>query len=447
MEERIRKAPKHVSVIVQYTKLMEERVQALEEEVKALKTQKDTASKISTGILDSVGLPAEVSTSTSSNDTDTTSVPMYIPEVKRLSWSNYGERRTHSIEVIYGDPDDISNKETHNMTSKKNENHEKMHTLAAVSPIPGRDNRPTIVRIQSALLRQELRKITDFEFMLDSREVLPPFKPFVAFEEKIRAHVVVLEERLAELKQKETKLLEELASEMEKASAESSGETDIGTASLLVPTTPKGMISAVKLSKPPIFPSQPFSEKDLPIIESCSPQDIGLFMIRTKASLEDAILYTEAHGSYLPAYTAYIEISSLSTEEKEELSRRHEIFEVYTLLEEWKAMIDLLDQDLAETFKVREQIKLKELKTIQFEDLSHLFETGQMVLESEGKNLQVLRVFSSTGGRRIYDDGLLGDVVPENQEEAFATAIVNHFHVASKFSPFVVRTKSTHFID
>jgi hypothetical protein len=95
MEERTKNAPKQLSQVFQYTMLMEERMTLLEREVRELKISKDTKE------VEQVNL----SDGEASEDIETP--PTLIPEIRRVQWAEFClPRQTHSIDVLYGDPED-----------------------------------------------------------------------------------------------------------------------------------------------------------------------------------------------------------------------------------------------------------------------------------------------------------------------------------------------------
>lgn len=458
--------------MVQYTKLMEERVQTLEREVNRLK---DIADKTTSS---NPFAPSPYPSyggfgSTSQPDLakgdllGSGSIPMLIPDIRRVFWADHdSSRATHSIDVVYGYQDDALNKEQHML--RNDEKHDSAAAKKSLNkaaakvaiPVPGQDGRPSRICIQSRLLRVELKKLTDYDIMYDSREILPPYKPFVLNEKKIRNHVAKLEEHLSELKKEEAALIDAAGSQKkEEAAADKSlsSDSDVVKEERTGPeakpdveeTEEKKDSSpttedvdhklAVKAVECPAFPSKVSPEDESLTV---NPQDLGCLMVGCRTTREMASTELTILGTY---DAAYVSLSGLIDPlEREEADRQLSVFEAFTLFEEWKTLIQVLDTDLAEVFEIRKKIKNQELEVIAFEDLSHLFEPGDMAYESSGPSLQLLRVFSSTGGRRILDTGPSADLTtqpadaPMWDQQAVTIAFGNLVHMMSKFSPFVV---------
>jgi hypothetical protein len=456
LDERVRKAPKQVVQIVQYTKLMEERVQALEREVRELKIVKEEELSEKLDRQGDIADSLEAATCVE----EKIPPPKLIPEARRAIWSDYSSTQiTHSIDVLYGEPD--------NPAEHTKESSQKPATK--IPSVIGANKRPSRIRIQSRLLRSELTKVTQLDIMYSTREVLAPFKPFVLFDTEIRKHQETLNTRL-----------EELAAEHEKV--EQTGDNNSQTLSGLQPDQtfePAGSDSESSRdprNKPtessedtPIFRGEalqtehqagdtiPGSEKPLivsqasavpetdvlPGEEGLNPQDIACLMLRCDLTRADAAYNLRTYLYYEDAMKSMLQFSLATEEEKERFEKRTALFEAKILIEEWKAVVYLLDNELAKTIEVRNAIKRGDLKEVGFDDLTYVFEPGQTVMTS-GDKARMMRVFSMTGGRRLLNDSRKTDVDIRNEDSAVerqdkaVAALGNLFHATERFSPFVV---------
>lgn len=72
-------------------------------------------------------------------------------------------------------------------------------------------------------------------------------------------------------------------------------------------------------------------------------------------------------------------------------------------LPHWRCLVELLDKDLKYLQDLRRDIELGTVGDILFQDAWHLFSPGDLIITKETGYLQALRVLSSTGGRRLID--------------------------------------------
>ncbi|CAG8961514.1 hypothetical protein HYFRA_00013865 [Hymenoscyphus fraxineus] len=148
------------------------------------------------------------------------------------------------------------------------------------------------------------------------------------------------------------------------------------------------------------------------------------------AKIQTYIYYDNALAQYL-----------LEPEIEEVQKKREKLlstFEAKVLVEEWKAVIELLDNDLAKPIAAFTGQRGGELKEICFDDLAYLFEPRQLV-KTSGDNPRMMRVFAVTGGRRLLKDPPKTDVDGVQSAAEKAVAVFgNLFQAAEKYSPFVV---------
>lgn len=256
LDERIKKAPKQVSQIFQYTRLMEERMQLMEYEIHKLKEAKKVNDEQMSGV-DGLTKPEQPGDGQGVKDIP----PTLIPGIKKQSWADFRfkEEATHSIEILLGDPGDSVNLDAEKVLRKiadvgtKTGTQAKAiatHGMAGISlPVAGnvgipneiaststatnldskmtsasagtvKPERPGRIRIQSRFLRKELKAITNYNIMHHSRELLGPYRPLVMFESEIRAHHTVLEERLISLQEEEAQAIREEEQQQREAKKE-----------------------------------------------------------------------------------------------------------------------------------------------------------------------------------------------------------------------------------
>lgn len=443
-----KKAPKQVAQIVRYTKLMEDRVQALEREIRELKDIKDEKDENKTDdsdearAVDRKVLP-----------------PSLIPETRRAAWSEYAAApQTHAIDVLYGEPDDTMAHQSTSEIWKKRKLPNQLIAQKVITPIA--EKRPTRVKIQSRLLRVQIRELTGFPIWKGSREVVAPFKPFVLCEDKIRAHTQTLIERLEKLEVEADKQecpiagadptlnasgtdLASVADEKSRVRAEEEVKPTIGNLDANEATSqPEDDV------KPPTaVPEKPFcmipvadgfDTRVLPGEEELNPQDISCLMYACNLSRKQASSKLAEGVSQDSVRKALIEAAK--EEEKALWEKYAALFEARLLVQEWKAVVGLLDNELAPVIKMRKELKSGKKREVGFDDLAYMFEPGQFVVASEDKS-RMLRVFSVTGGRRLLNDTPNTDLEGYKDDSATGKAVAafrSLFYVAEKFSPLIV---------
>lgn len=114
------------------------------------------------------------------------------------------------------------------------------------------------------------------------------------------------------------------------------------------------------------------------------------------------------------------------------------------LQDELKCLVEFMEIDMADIFKVRKQIHNGTLKCIAFEHLWLLFEPGNLVIQNQripgGGLLQAFTVLSVTGGRISFDPSriILRDPRPLELDEEDDPLIYALLQSASRITPFVI---------
>ncbi|KAH8808859.1 hypothetical protein F5884DRAFT_858377 [Xylogone sp. PMI_703] len=445
--ERVKKAPKQVSQIVQYTRLMEDRVQALEREVRELKNIKEEEDKNKTDDSDEARaadrkvLP-----------------PLLIPEIHRAAWPEYAAApHTHAIDVLYGEPDDMMAHQSASEIWKKRKLQNQLTTQKIITPIA--EKRPTRVRLQSRLLRIQIAELTGFPVYDNSKEVVAPFRPFVLCEDKIRAHTQMLIGNLKKLEAEADKqgcLVTNVdpisnssginvASDADDKSSVRVEEMKPTFSNSNVDETTCELEDVVKLPAAtsentscmiPVADS--FDTRVLPGEEELNPQDIACLMYACNLSRKQASSKLANKNDYNSVKEELTEAAK--EEEKLPWEKHLALFEARLLVEEWKAVVGLLDNELAPVIEMRKGLRSGKKREVDFDDLAYMFEPGQYVVASEDKS-KILRVFSVTGGRRLLNDALNPDLEGHRDDSATGKAVAafkSLFQVTEKFSPLVV---------
>ncbi|KAI0965292.1 hypothetical protein F4678DRAFT_476688 [Xylaria arbuscula] len=89
------------------------------------------------------------------------------------------------------------------------------------------------------------------------------------------------------------------------------------------------------------------------------------------------------------------------------------------LLQDLKLLVNFLDEDLKPTIDLRQKIEEGSATDVEYEDLWHLFQCGDIVLLESDKS-QAYRVLSFTGGRDILIDRLSDTQKPPQDVDGFA---------------------------
>ncbi|EHK97480.1 putative ATPase family AAA domain-containing protein 3B [Glarea lozoyensis 74030] len=171
--------------------------------------------------------------------------------------------------------------------------------------------------------------------------------------------------------------------------------------------------------------------------EDLNPQDIACLMYACNLSRKQASskLSEGEHDIFRAALT-----EAAKEEEKELWEKNAALFEARLLVQEWNAVISLLDNELASVIKVRKELKSGDREEVGFDDLAYMFEPGQYVVTSEDQS-RMLRVFSVTGGRRLLNDKLKSDSEGNRDDLLTAEKAITNFRSlfqAEKYSPLAV---------
>lgn len=125
-------------------------------------------------------------------------------------------------------------------------------------------------------------------------------------------------------------------------------------------------------------------------------------MVRFNISRSAVERCFEPAHHFSAAQTLLLEESEESEEDRIAFERRAKICNTFVVIEEWKALIKLLDENLSEIIEIRNAARNGELDEACFLDLCYIFSLGDMV-RAYGDNRQLLQGFSVTGGRRLLE--------------------------------------------
>ena len=123
-----------------------------------------------------------------------------------------------------------------------------------------------------------------------------------------------------------------------------------------------------------------------------------------------------------------------------------EIAKARVTLPHWRCLIELLDKDLNYLLQLRQEIDSGTLREISFDYCWHLFSPGSLIISNELGlgHLQALRVLQVTGGRRLINaqmkEGEWGDfstpttytrdwLNPHTTQSEFSPLILNAYHL------------------
>ena len=415
LEDRIRTAPRKRQTMIRYTQLMEERVLALESKVRSLEGNKKLSQSSST--------PNNVAKK------DPLEKSKLLNSVNRVNETEYKKKdQRHIIDVLIKDNMDVASDKDH-----------ASGTSDTQKPVgrPGDSTTPAIperVRISCGRLLVELDNVTGIE---TENVFLAPFTFFTFYEQKLRDHVTVLEKRsrgedvatdsedgagkAAEEpdlqrenessgpNQQQSQISEEGIKHAEKTDVQTDKPTDGAE------TTPH----SDEIQGPKEDEDEEVDEDDLlhedilAVVEDCQ-------VSRAKAA---KALKDEANSWY----RASMALRKTMTKEQLKLA---DAAKAGFLLQSWKTMIAVMDNDLRPKLELSSKIKNQTLKEIAYEDLGYLFKPGDVVLASQDQRLQALAVLATTGGRKLLDTRVR-QTNGEDEPESF-------FHTSGGHSPFVV---------
>ena len=408
LEDRIERAPRQRRNMARYTRLMEDRVEALEKKVRSLEGDKKR------------------SQSSSAHATATQKDPLekfkLINTVSRISETDYKKKGdVHLIDVLVKDNmDAVLDKDKQPDTSSTQKPASRLVDTTTTTT-------PERIRINCGRLLVELDSVTEQE---TESVFLAPFTFFTTYEQKLRDHIMVLEKRsrgedVATVSSNGTEEaaadtdLDNQTSEQSQQPTQLSGGPDDSAETQDSPSTAgeKGDETAHGM---PQDEEEDVDEDDL------VGEDILAVVEDCQVSRRKAAKALRSHG--LSWFQACTELRKSMT--KEEL-KGAEAAKAGFLLESWKTLIALMDSDLRPKMELCSKIRNKTLKEIAYEDLCYLFKPGDVVLASQDQRLQALAVLAISGGRKLLHDAPLrrptGDVEP-----------VSFFHTSGGTSPFIV---------
>ena len=445
-------APKQFWQVLEYAKIMEDRVSSLELKVKALQVDKN--------------FTAEAALRNKRSDSSPSGMPSVLPEdgfdlkleLRRVSRREFGECVSNSvIDVLYGDTEDTpapyqSNSDGQALpasvstTANRSNDH-----IAQDSETYPKGQRPSRVKINSRRLRHALALLTGQNLRRNSRQILAPFKLFAQYEREIRLHEKTLEEQSKILTEaagteavaaipakfhpsRDECKIPDLSLPDDPAALNQTPKKSTGpnTADATVSPTDAGVQSHSAIDKDGDEESNDSDEVD----DSAYPNGdifeiMELYQV-TRKQAGKALVDTDGHVNNAIAALG----SKLSKEAKRAAAATYSTI----LLPEWRILLKFMDEDLKVTLAVCSQIRAGTLKRIAFEDLHHLFAAGDTVFAPTliNKRLEAYRVLGVQGGRKLLDQATLDEdhdrTAPENLEKA----LENLLHAQTRYSTFIV---------
>ena len=420
LEDRIERAPRQRRHMARYTRLMEDRVEALEKKVRSLEGDKKRSQK------------------SSAHATATHKDPLekfkLINTVNRISETDYRKKGdVHLIDVLIKDNMDVVlDKDEQPDVSSMQKRASRFVVDTASTTTPER------IRINCGRLLVELDSVTEQE---TESVFLAPFTFFTTYEQKLRDHIMVLEKRSQG---------EDIATVSSNGTEEAAADTNLDKQTSVQGQPPTKLSgspenSAGTQDSPGTdvkFQARgngagiadddttahdvPEDEEEDVDEDDLVGEDILAVVEDCQVSRRKAAKALRNHG--LSWYQACTELRKSMT--KEEL-KRAEAAKAGFLLESWKTLIALMDSDLRPKVELCSKIRNKTLTEIAYEDLCYLFTPGDIVLASQDQRLQALAVLAVSGGRKLLHDAPVrrptGDVEP-----------VSFFHTSGGSSPFTV---------
>ncbi|CAD6592878.1 MAG: hypothetical protein ASARMPRED_006768 [Alectoria sarmentosa] len=418
LEGRILRAPKQRRNMTRYALLMEDRVKALESKVRSLEGDK------------------KPSQSSSVHTTAVKKDPLekfkLLNSINRVSDTDYKKKdQRHVIDVLVSDNMDVVLDKDHQSDTPGTQKPASRLVDTTTTTIPER------IRINCGRLLVELDGVTEQE---TENVFLAPFTFFATYEQKIREHVAVLEKKSRG---------EDVAIDSGDGTEEASAiDTDKKTPeqSQQQPQTSGDAVNDAESEKPPNADIESQTGGKSAEAANCAEtthgldqdeeeeidegdllgEDILAVVEDCQVSRHKAVKALKKEG--FSWYRACTELRRSMT--KEEL-KRAEASKATFLLQSWKTMIAVMDNDLRPKMELCSRISKKTLKEISYEDLGYLFKPGDVVLASEDQRLQALAVLATTGGRKLLHDSQVRRPTGDEEPESF-------FHTSGGHSPFVV---------
>lgn len=417
LEARIKTAPTRVRQFADYIKLMEDRMEAMEEHL--LKLNPD---------------PEKPQQEPDVEAASTLPPKQLALDIAHMKWKEFNDvrgRQIHVIEVLIGDPDHLNpperkkrSKTQEGKKEKSNEKKEKQDekddsnekdgkvpgTTTQIRPSTVQEKRsimPERISINSDLLINILKEITSAELQ-GPMVFLRPFKLLLHWEEEIRQRLKTLEKRWEEIDAQEAKELEEELAEKEKsrlAAGKKDPNSDVGSAADGTKQAP------IKDTSEPAEASNRLEKNDVSG-EASKENDA----VKSPDSNKTGIAKTQPDSLSLSGDKDDLADDLTSTDGKPALKRL-------------RLLVQFMDQEI---FAPLAELKnSKGPKQVYFADLYHLFPPGEEVLEMVGSRTdneaQVYRILQCTGGRR-YNDA----ETAKQEDESL------NFKPEERCSPFVI---------
>ena len=417
LEDRISRAPRRRRHMVRYTKLMEDRVQALESKVRSLEGGKKSSQS-----------------SSMHNDApkrDPLEKFKLLSSINRVNDTEYKKKgQRHLIDVLVKDNMDVTlDKDRPSGTSDTQKSADGL----------GGSTTTERVRINCGRLLVELDNVTKQE---TENVFLAPFTFFTVYEQQLRDHVAVLERKsrgedlAADSENGIWKAAEEVDPHKDKEvpgqnqpPTQNSGEAGNRTEKRDGQTDEKDAepTDGADTTRDTYKDEEEDDDDDEEVDEGdLLGEDILAVVEDCQVSKSKAVkaIKEEANSWYRACMTLRRGMT------KEQL-KRADAAKAGFLLQSWNTMIAVMDTDLRPKLELCSKIKNQTLKEITYEDLGYLFKPGDVVLASQDQRLQALAVLATTGGRKLLLDRPLRKPNGDEEPESF-------FHTSGGHSPFVV---------
>ncbi|KAL8783617.1 MAG: hypothetical protein Q9195_009338, partial [Heterodermia aff. obscurata] len=440
LEERIKKAPTRVRQFADYIKLMEDRMEAMEEQLLKLNPKPPKPEP------EPEPEPAPVPETQQEPEVEAAPPPppkrQLLLEIAHMKWPVFSgtedstQTQTHVIEVLIGDPDHLNpppRKKKSKIQEEKKEKSDEMKekqdekedgkekdgkekdskdkdskvsgTTTQTRPSTVQEKRsimPERVSINSDLLINILKDITSTEIQ-GPLMILRPFKLLLHWEPEIRQRLKTLEERWEVIDAQKAKELEEELAEKEKsrlAAGSKDPNSDAGSAADGTSDAPMKDISE------PAEASNRLEKND---VSGGTVKENDT--VKSPDSTKKEVAKVQAH------------------ENKDDLA--DDLVSIYgkPALNRLRLLVKFMDQEI---FAPLSELKNSNgPKQVYFADLYHLFPPGEEVVETVGSRAdneaQVYRILQCTGGRRYNDAETL-----KQEDESL------EFKPLERCSPFVI---------
>lgn len=418
LEDRISRAPKQRRNMVRYTRLMEDRVKALEEKVKSFEGHKKPSQSSSIH--------------TSSVKKDPLEKFKLVNSINRVNETDYRKKdQCHLIDVVIKDNMDVALDKDRQSDAPSTQKLVGRLADAATTTTPER------IRINCGRLLVELDNVTEQE---TENVFLAPFTFFTTYEQKLRDHVAILEKKSRG---------EDVVKDPEDRAGESAAEKALGKESpdpsQQSAHTSEDVVSEAETTKSaganvnsPKEAEAPDGAETAPVMDESEEEELDededdQFLADILAVVEDCQVSRQKAVRALKKeggswFRAGNELRKSMT--KGELQRA-EAAKAGFLLQSLKVLIEVMDNDLRPKMELVSKINKNVLREIAYEDLGYLFKPGDVVLASQDQRLQALAVLATTGGRKFLHESQVTRPNGDDEPESF-------FHTSGGHSPFVV---------